>query len=131
MSSVGRTLRRWIAPASSDASATSSRLRSVHLTCPVPNAKAVFFLVYLLSLTLVRLWGWMLPLAIYLAMVSMFAALESIRNRTPRHLPLMMVLFPSCHLAYAGGFASQLGLSVLDAVKARRRVSAPAVPEEV
>jgi glycosyltransferase involved in cell wall biosynthesis len=91
----------------------------------------VFFLIYLLSLTFVRAWWWMLPLAIYLAMVAIFAALEAIRNKTPRHFPLMMVLFPGCHLAYAGGFVSQLGISVLDAMKSRRRANPPAVPEEV
>jgi glycosyltransferase involved in cell wall biosynthesis len=91
----------------------------------------VFLLGYLLSLTFVRSWWWILPLGIYLAMVSMFSTLEAIRNRTPRHFPLMLVLFPSCHLAYATGFVWQLGLSVLDAMKSRRRSDAPVVSEEV
>jgi glycosyltransferase involved in cell wall biosynthesis len=91
----------------------------------------VFFLVYLLSLTFLRSWWWTLPVAIYLSMVAMFAAVEAIRSRSPRAFTLMLVLFPGCHLAYAGGFVWQLGLSVCDAMRSRRRTAAPAVPEEV
>jgi cellulose synthase/poly-beta-1,6-N-acetylglucosamine synthase-like glycosyltransferase len=90
----------------------------------------VFFVLYLLSLTLVRASWWLLPLAVYFAMVATFAALEAFRNRKPRQLPLMMVLFPTCHLAYAAGFLYQLGISVLEAARLRRRSEAPADPEQ-
>jgi len=90
----------------------------------------VFFLFYLLSLTFVRSSWWMLPLVIYVSMVSIFATLEAYRNRTPRQFPLTMMLFPTCHLAYAAGFLWQLGLCILELVKSGQRSGAPTNPEE-
>jgi succinoglycan biosynthesis protein ExoA len=90
----------------------------------------VFFLFYLLSLTLVRTSWSMLPLVSYALAVSTGAALEAVRNRALRRIPLMMMLYPTCHLAYAAGFICQLGLFVLYA-ETRRSLSESTIdPEE-
>jgi succinoglycan biosynthesis protein ExoA len=90
----------------------------------------VFFLLYLVSLTLLRTLGSMLPLVIYALAVTATAVLEAVHNRAISRIPLMMMLYPTCHLAYATGFVYQLGLSVFDAEKRRLLSESTIDPEQ-
>ncbi len=68
----------------------------------------VMFLLYLLSIPLVRRPIYLLPLGAYAALALVFSTIETLKARDLRSLPTLLVLFPSCHIAYATGFLRQL-----------------------
>ena len=68
----------------------------------------VLFLLYLLSMPMVRSPLYAVPLLVYVALVLLFARLETIELGDRRAFPTLLILFPCCHLGYAMGFSWQL-----------------------
>ncbi|HVN30080.1 MAG TPA: glycosyltransferase [Candidatus Binataceae bacterium] len=73
------------------------------------------FLLYLISLPFLSFPGHTAPLALYLSILGIFSLHETIQIRDLRALPRFLVLFPTCHLAYAVGLFFQCALSMLPA----------------
>ncbi|HEY6417396.1 MAG TPA: glycosyltransferase, partial [Candidatus Binataceae bacterium] len=86
----------------------------------------MLFVFYLLSLPIVRSPWYLVPLAVYAATLCIFAVAEALRARSPRSVSVFLILFPTCHFAYAGGFLRELGHSALALVKSRPRSEARA-----
>jgi glycosyltransferase involved in cell wall biosynthesis len=83
------------------------------------------FLIYLVSLPL-PIFRWrLMPLAIYGLLVVAFSAFETLRARTFRAFPEMLVLFPVCHIAYGAGLMWQFGLSLRSPVGVKARSEVP------
>ena len=101
-------------------------------TMLMPSSLSLAFLVpmlfvfYLVSLPFVRSPWYLVPLAVYVSMLLIFALTESLRARSPRSVALFLILFPVCHFAYAAGFLRELGHSALAMVKSRPRSEARA-----
>jgi succinoglycan biosynthesis protein ExoA len=68
----------------------------------------LLFLLYLLSIPMVRNPLYLLPLLAYVALTVLFSLIETWRARDPRALPTLLILFPCCHIGYAMGFGWQL-----------------------
>ena len=82
------------------------------------------FLLYLLSMPLLPSQWRLIPLLAYSAMLISFAGLEAFRARSLRALPALLVLFPTCHLAYGAGLMWQCTLSTFPALGMKPRSEA-------
>jgi hypothetical protein len=54
-------------------------------------------------------------LGAYFSLLAIFTMIETARIRNLRALPQFLVLFPTCHIAYAVGLIWQCALSTLTA----------------
>jgi succinoglycan biosynthesis protein ExoA len=68
----------------------------------------VLFLLYLLSIPIVRSPLYLVPLLAYVALAVLFSLVETLRAGDLRAFLTLLVLFPCCHLGYAMGFGWQL-----------------------
>jgi succinoglycan biosynthesis protein ExoA len=82
------------------------------------------FIIYLLSLPFVIFPWRLVPLAAYGSLLVIFAALETLRARSLRAFPSLLILFPACHLAFGAGLLGQLTLSALPALGMKARSEA-------
>ncbi len=68
----------------------------------------LLFLLYLLSIPIVRSPIYSVPLFVYAALAVIFSLIEALQAGDPRAFPTLLVLFPCCHIGYAMGFGWQL-----------------------
>ena len=70
------------------------------------------FLLYLVAIPLLPA-GWrLIPAAVYVVLLLVFAAKESTRTGRLQAFPQFLILFPACHLAYGAGLMWQCLLSL-------------------
>jgi glycosyltransferase involved in cell wall biosynthesis len=73
------------------------------------------FLLYLIALPFLTFRLRLAPLGAYFSLLAICTMIETARIRNLRALPQFLVLFPTCHIAYAVGLIWQCALSTLTA----------------
>ncbi|MFH0986259.1 MAG: glycosyltransferase [Candidatus Omnitrophota bacterium] len=74
--------------------------RTLSLTHLLP----AFFLGYLLLVVLLHRPEFFIPLAVYTSLALVVSLRIALKNRNALFFPSSMILFPTCHIAYATGF---------------------------